>query len=126
LVESYENIRENIRAGVVFIDQPDLVRAIRAVAPHAHIVVLPSDALYRSLSTKNGVAARVDPKPATLTRREHTVLARVATGETNAEIAAAMGLAPNTVKAYLQSLMRKLGARNRVEALACARTYGIV
>jgi DNA-binding CsgD family transcriptional regulator len=30
------------------------------------------------------------------------------------------------VKAYLQSAMRKLGARNRVEAIARAREFGIL
>ncbi len=52
-----------------------------------------------------------------LTRREHEILRRVARGESNAEIAAVVFLAPTTVKSYLQSALRKLGARNRVEAV---------
>lgn len=52
-----------------------------------------------------------------LTPREREVLRRVAMGETNPEIALAIGLSRNTVKAYLQTVLQKLGARNRVEAI---------
>ena len=52
-----------------------------------------------------------------LTPREHQILCRAAQGESNAEIAEAIYLAPTTVKSYLQSALRKLGARNRVEAV---------
>lgn len=52
-----------------------------------------------------------------LTPREHEILRRAARGESNAEIGRAIHLAPTTVKSYLQSALRKLGARNRVEAV---------
>jgi two-component system nitrate/nitrite response regulator NarL len=55
-----------------------------------------------------------------LTRREYEVLRLVAAGQTNPEIAEELGLTRNTVKTYLQSTMSKLGARNRVEAIAKA------
>lgn len=55
-----------------------------------------------------------------LTRREYEVLRLVAVGHTNPEIADELGLTRNTVKTYLQSAMAKLGARNRVEAIAKA------
>jgi two-component system nitrate/nitrite response regulator NarL len=55
-----------------------------------------------------------------LTRREYQVLRLVATGHTNPEVADELGLTRNTVKTYLQSAMGKLGARNRVEAIAKA------
>jgi DNA-binding NarL/FixJ family response regulator len=55
-----------------------------------------------------------------LTKREYDVLRLVAVGHTNPEIADRLGLARNTVKTYLQSAMSKLGARNRVEAIAKA------
>jgi two-component system, NarL family, nitrate/nitrite response regulator NarL len=55
-----------------------------------------------------------------LTRREYEVLRLVAAGMTNPEIADELGLTRNTVKTYLQSAMSKLGARNRVEAIAKA------
>jgi DNA-binding NarL/FixJ family response regulator len=50
-----------------------------------------------------------------LTAREEQVLVTVAQGRTNSEIAAELHISPSTVKTHLASLMRKLGARNRVE-----------
>jgi DNA-binding NarL/FixJ family response regulator len=61
-----------------------------------------------------------------LTRREYEILRHVAMGKTNPEIAAALGLTRNTVKTYLQRTLEKLGARNRVEALARANRLGIL
>jgi DNA-binding NarL/FixJ family response regulator len=52
-----------------------------------------------------------------LTPREHEIVRRAAHGASNAEIARALGLAPTTVKSYLQCALRKLGARNRAEAV---------
>jgi two-component system, NarL family, nitrate/nitrite response regulator NarL len=61
-----------------------------------------------------------------LTRREYDVLRHVAMGETNPEIAAALGLTRNTVNTYLQRSLEKLGARNRVEALSRASQLDIL
>jgi two-component system, NarL family, nitrate/nitrite response regulator NarL len=61
-----------------------------------------------------------------LTRREYEILRHVAMGETNPEIAVALGLTRNTVKTYLQRALEKLSARNRVEALARANQLGIL
>ena len=50
-----------------------------------------------------------------LTAREEEVLARVASGRTNSEIADELFISLSTTKTHLASLMSKLGARNRVE-----------
>ena len=50
-----------------------------------------------------------------LTEREEQVLAKVALGLSNSEIASALYITLSTVKTHLASLMTKLGARNRVE-----------
>jgi len=55
-----------------------------------------------------------------LTPREQEILIRVSRGETNAEIAAALHLAPGTVKVHVSSILRTTGARNRVEAALIA------
>jgi DNA-binding NarL/FixJ family response regulator len=52
-----------------------------------------------------------------LTRREYDILRLISMGQTNPEIADALGLTRNTVKTYVQSALNKLGARNRIEAL---------
>ncbi|MBD0709445.1 MULTISPECIES: response regulator transcription factor [unclassified Streptomyces] len=59
-----------------------------------------------------------------LTPREKDILAAVASGATNATAAARLGLRPETVKGYLRSAMRKLGAHTRTEAVAAARRAG--
>lgn len=61
-----------------------------------------------------------------LTRREYEILRRVAMGETNPQIAQALGLTRNTVKTYLQRTLEKLGAHNRIEALTRANQLGIL
>ncbi|UVS76854.1 LuxR C-terminal-related transcriptional regulator [Actinokineospora sp. UTMC 2448] len=62
------------------------------------------------------------PEPAVrLSTRETDVLSQVALGCTNAEVADRLALSRETVKAYLQSAMRKLDARTRHEAVVRAR-----
>lgn len=51
-----------------------------------------------------------------LSSRERDVLALLATGATNREIAAQLFLGPDTVKKHASSVYRKLGVRNRTEA----------
>jgi DNA-binding NarL/FixJ family response regulator len=67
-----------------------------------------------------------DARMGGLTRREYEILRRVAMGETNVEIARAVGLTSNTVKTYFQRTLEKLGARNRVEALIQASEIGLL
>jgi DNA-binding NarL/FixJ family response regulator len=55
-----------------------------------------------------------------LTQRERAVVARVATGMTNSEIARDLHLGPATVKHHLSSALAKLGARNRTQAAVIA------
>ncbi|WP_026248791.1 response regulator transcription factor [Streptomyces sp. LaPpAH-108] len=69
------------------------------------------------------------PDPAAgplLAPRELDVLAWVATGATNAAVAERLGLSPETVKGYLRSAMRKLGAHTRGEAVTAARRAGVL
>lgn len=53
-----------------------------------------------------------------LTPRERELLGQLAQGRTNNEIAAALGVSPNTVKFHLRNLYEKLEVRNRAEAVA--------
>lgn len=59
-----------------------------------------------------------------LSTRELDVLACVALGHTNVEAASEMGIGAETVKSYLRSVMRKLGAHTRYEAVNAARRIG--
>lgn len=60
-----------------------------------------------------------------LTKRETEVLALVAAGQTNKEIAANLFLSPATVERHVANLYRKIGTRNRAEATAFARDHHI-
>jgi DNA-binding CsgD family transcriptional regulator len=55
---------------------------------------------------------------AELTRRELEVLRHLANGQTNVEIAADLFVSPGTVKCHVTSVLRKLGAANRAEAVS--------
>ncbi len=60
-----------------------------------------------------------------LTKRELEVLALLASGLTNKEIARSIGLSPETVKDHLENLYRKLDAQDRMGALGKARELGM-
>ena len=61
-----------------------------------------------------------------LTDREKDVLARVAKGSTNREIALELHLSPHTVKEHTSALYRKLKVRNRAEAVRKAQRLGLL
>lgn len=63
---------------------------------------------------------------ASLTQREHQVLRLLAEGMSGKEMATALGLAPNTVRSYCQSLLSKLQSTSRIQALANARARGLL
>ncbi|KYH45940.1 response regulator transcription factor [Branchiibius sp. NY16-3462-2] len=91
-----------------------LVQAIHAAAN--------GDALIAPNVTRRLLTAFADRAPRAavqpiepLTEREEQVLALVARGRTNAEIAAELFISLSTVKTHVAALMTKLGARNRVE-----------
>lgn len=64
--------------------------------------------------------------PTGLAAREIDVLAQVALGQSNREVAASLGLVESTVKSYLKNAMRKLHATNRVHAVRLAREAGVI
>ncbi len=74
------------------------------------------------------VAARIaESLPrAGLTPRELAVLERMAQGESNAEIARALSIAETTVKVHVGSILGRLGARDRTQAVLRALSRGIV
>lgn len=59
-----------------------------------------------------------------LTRRELSVLSLAANGAPIAEIAATLFLSKGTVRNYMASVIRKVGARNRVDAIRIAQGAG--
>ena len=61
-----------------------------------------------------------------LSPREIAVLAHVAEGRKNREVAERLDILPGTVKAYLESIMRKLGTNNRMATVNAARKTGLL
>ncbi|MGW6476644.1 response regulator transcription factor [Streptomyces sp. NPDC055059] len=99
--------------------------ALRALAPRVMDPALREELL----AVCGRLASATAPPPVRdvgLTPREVDVLACVATGATNAVTAERLGLRPETVKAYLRSAMRKLGAHTRLEAVVASRRAGLL
>jgi two-component system NarL family response regulator len=62
---------------------------------------------------------------AAISPREQEVLRLMASGTSNKEIGAILGIGEGTVKTHVANLLRKLGARSRTEAVANARERGL-
>jgi DNA-binding NarL/FixJ family response regulator len=110
-------------AGYVFkdIDPPALAAAIRAV--HAGHVLMNAD-VARLLTTGDGAPATGGGSA--LTPRERDVLAEIARGRSNREIARALNVSEKTVKTHLSAIFTKLGVADRTQAALHAVRAGLV
>jgi|SRR6185369_7251900 len=131
-----EYVFEALRAGAagfILKDTPPetLLAAIKTVAS--------GDALLSPGVTRRLIAEFVRrPRPAAddgpkraefvaaLTERERDVLCQVASGYSNAEIAAALYVGVSTVKTHVGHLLMKLGARDRAQLVIAAYESGLV
>lgn len=102
-------------AGVVYkdIDPAALVRAIRSV--HDGNVLLAPEAVGSLVR-----GSRAD----TLTAREREVLAEIADGKSNREIARLLRVSEKTVKAHVSAVLAKLGVQDRTQAAVYAVRHG--
>ncbi|GAA3345628.1 response regulator transcription factor [Amorphoplanes nipponensis] len=107
----------------------ELVAAVRTVAAGGAVV---APVILARLLTR---LAEALPAPATtaaapaletLTDREREVLAHVAKGHSNAEIARALTVSETTVKTHVGHMLTKLGLRDRVQAVVLAYETGLV
>jgi DNA-binding NarL/FixJ family response regulator len=109
----------------------------RAAAITARLGARPLDAEVRALAQR--ARLRLDPDvtaPATaaptpteqlgLTPREAEVLALVAAGRSNRQIAEALFISPKTASVHVSNILAKLGVATRVEAAAVAHRLGLV
>jgi DNA-binding NarL/FixJ family response regulator len=91
-------------------DAEDVVRAVRMVAKGMTVFEPQPDT----------------PSAVPLSEREREVLDLIAAGSTNREIAARLFLSPHTVKEHTSAVYRKLGVRNRAEAVKRAQHLGLL
>jgi DNA-binding NarL/FixJ family response regulator len=116
-----ERARKAVRAGaagVLYkdIDPDALVRAIRSV--HDGNLLLAAEAAGSVL--QGGAGNRSDA----LTSREQEVLAAIAEGRSNREIARLLQVSEKTVKAHVSSVLAKLGVQDRTQAAVYAVRHG--
>lgn len=78
------------------------------------------DAAFRKVSPlpleMAAFASQAGANGSELSRREKEILAGIAGGKTNVDIAAALDISPHTVKNHVQRIFRKIGVRNRTQA----------
>jgi DNA-binding CsgD family transcriptional regulator len=80
-------------------------------------------ALQREQPGINGASHRLEDP---LSERELEVLALLASGKTNSEAAGDLFVSVGTVKSHTGNIYRKLGAKNRAEAVTVARNLGLI
>jgi NarL family two-component system response regulator LiaR len=123
-----ELVQRAVRAGAIGyllknISAHDLAAAIRAA--HAGQPALAAEALNAVMRPATSPAGRQEPVEE-LTAREHEILALMARGQTNTQIGAQLGISRATVKFHVSSILGKLGAASRTEAVALAIQRGLV
>ncbi|MET9768015.1 helix-turn-helix transcriptional regulator [Streptomyces sp. NPDC006415] len=133
-----DEARQLLAAGRGQVSDPDTVpgawedvreahRELRALVPRVVDPALRDELLEvcGRLASASGAKAPA-AREVRLAPREVDVVACVAAGATNAAAAERLGLRPETVKGYLRSAMRKLGAHTRLEAVVAARRAGLL
>ncbi|MGW2210731.1 response regulator [Streptomyces sp. NPDC001781] len=108
-------------------DPAEILRAVHLV--HAGSAMLHPTAArrlidrYHQAGRPQATAARA--RLESLTPRERDVLTLLSRGDTNADIAAALGMRESTVKAHVSRILTALDVSNRVQAALLARSAGL-
>jgi DNA-binding NarL/FixJ family response regulator len=113
-------------------DRTDIARALHAAAsgltvldPRVHATLLAATAAPAEPQPAGGAAGRTAPAPDDLTQREVEILALIARGLTNPEIAAQLFLSNHTIKTHISRIFAKTGSRDRAAAIGYAHQHHI-
>ena len=128
-----EYVYEALRAGasgflLKDVQPAQLVDAVRVVA-RGEALLAPTVTrrlLDRFAHALPGSPEKPPPELSSLTEREREVLGLLAGGLSNAELAERLFLSETTVKTHVSSILRKLGLRDRVQAVVLAYQAGLV
>jgi DNA-binding NarL/FixJ family response regulator len=105
----------------------EIVAALEAAA--VGLVTLPADLaadLVSAARVSSPPRASSSPPSQPLTRREIEVLGMLAEGLANKNIAARLGISEHTVKTHVASILTKLDAYSRAEAVAIGARQGLI
>jgi len=116
-------LRAGARAVLPSTSSADAISAAVEAAA-AGLLVLPPDALTEA-PVRAGEARATAPVES-LTAREAQILALLAEGLVNKQIAARLGISRHTVKTHLAALFHKLGVSTRAEAVAAGARAGLI
>jgi DNA-binding NarL/FixJ family response regulator len=127
IVAASEKLRASLAAALTASEEFEIVGVAASsagVPPSADVVLFArsTDALAaagRPTSTESVT-------PTMLSNREREILALLADGLVNKQIAARLGISPNTVKTHLELLFDKLGVTTRAEAVATGVRRGVL
>jgi DNA-binding NarL/FixJ family response regulator len=122
---SAEAMRAGIRAALPGDISPEqLVAALQAVA--GGLLVLHPSQVSEEIPAASASSRALDELAESLTRREIEVLQMLASGLSNKEIAARLNISDHTVKFHVASILGKLGAASRTEAVSLGIRRGLV
>lgn len=99
--------------------------AVGVLSPAAESAAL-AEAVRRAWLGRAVSAPVAPPEARVLSRREREILAHIAAGATNREIAVLLDLSPHTVKQHASAAFRKLAARNRADAVRRGQRLGLI
>ena len=119
---------------------PDLIEIARNQGVHGYLsktlsaaeLVTAIEAVHAGARIFNDQSRRAPSQPGLdwpgkregITDRESEILALITQGKSNAEIARLTYLSPNTVKSYIRSVYRKIGATSRTQAVLYGVRHG--
>ncbi len=114
-----------------YIESHELVDTIRQMAdgmlPIVNNLIAKPSVLQRVLGNFQGLSSKgmsIDSSHAPITERETEILSYAARGFGNKQIAAALGISEQTIKNHMTSILRKLDANDRTQAVVMAMQSG--